>query len=281
MLKKQELVSTLSEEARALANASFPKDPGYARVSIPRINFVSQDKTETVVNPKTKKKEVKLVAEAGTFSRSVPTDVINEDTGKKEWEQQEIGIAMQAIVIFARKQLRHYDGASWINSSMYDDESDIIPLFKDGAEIARGTAKELQAMPEFDGTDRAGKPKSKLEENKVIFLMFKLDEDSDYALHQLTVRGSSMFSFKDYTKKVTPSTVLTEMSSVGEKNGAIEWNKITFKAVRELSQDEFDTFVAPNVASMQEDINRSKEFFAKKAEEDAMFSGEEVKQLGS
>src|SRR5512137_1705100 len=94
MAKKETAVAEVVGSAIDELRTAFPVDQGYTKIWLPRISFVSQDKTEETKNPKTGKKEIKIITEAGTFSveKQGEEEVINEDGSKsRPWEKTEIG----------------------------------------------------------------------------------------------------------------------------------------------------------------------------------------------
>ena len=225
MSKNTEISKTASQEVLAQLAQSFPTDPGALKIQLPRIGFVSQDKTEG------KGKAMKVVTEAGTFYLETVADELDED-GKKVFGKEEIGSSIEGIVLFQRKQLKYYDAANnkFISSPVYDSDDEIVPIFGDKKEIARGTPAELKKKYEYTKDD--GKVASRLEENKVLYLIYKGEK------YQMTIRGSSMYAFKSYCKTTQPNTVVTKFSSEAKENGSIAWNQMTFKAVRPLNAEE-------------------------------------------
>lgn len=225
---------------------SFPTDPGMNKIFLPRISFVSQDKTEG------KGKATKVVVEAGTFFTEVQLDEIDEETGKKAWEKTEVGTTMEAIILYQRKQLKYYDAAteSFTSSPVYDDDNEIIPLFAMKKQVAKGTPEELKKAYQYaDKTD--GKIKSKLEDNRILYILYKGE------IWQLNLRGSSMWSFRTYVKGTNPSTVLTKFGSEPKEQGSNSWNQMTFKPVRSLTAAEAKDILA-RVRTIQEDIQKEK-----------------------
>lgn len=214
-----------SAELVAALAAQFPQDPGFTRVLHPRLTFISQDKTEG------KGKNMKVIMEAGTFLEERETDELNE-AGKKIWSKTELGTEIEGTIIFQRKQLRFFDEATeeYTSSPIYDKDDEIVPLFCNKKEITRGTPADLKAKYQY--TDKEGKVKSRLEENRILYILIN-DE-----LHQLNLRGSSMFSFMAYTRTTVCPTVVTHMSSEAMEKGSIEWNKMTFTPVRTLNSEE-------------------------------------------
>lgn len=219
------------EETLAILSESFPVEPGGSKFFIPRrISMVSQDKTEG------KGKQMKVITEAGTFFMENQTEEKDEN-GKPIWEKTELGTTFQGIIIFQRKQLKMYDEKTelFTSSPIYDSEDEVVPLFCDKAEVARGTPAELKAKYAF--TDDNGKQKSKLEDNRVLYV------DVDGELYQMNLRGSSMYSFLTYARKVSPPTVVTEFSSEPKEKGSIAWNQMTFTPIRKLAQKEAESLI--------------------------------------
>jgi hypothetical protein len=67
MTKGKELANVVSEETLVALQESYPVEQNGQRIILPRLGLVSQDQTEEVKNPKTGKKEIKIITEAGTF----------------------------------------------------------------------------------------------------------------------------------------------------------------------------------------------------------------------
>lgn len=257
-------MSAPSEETLALLRNEFPVDAAFERKYPPRISLLSQDKTEEVKNPKTGKKEINVIAEAGTFSIERQSDDVDEVTGKKLWEKTEIGTELEGIILFNRKQLRYYDKTtdSFIQSPIYDQDDEIIPLRSNGAEIDRGTPKELQAK--YPGLSAAGKPKSKLEDYRILYVLFK-EEDRDPEMYEIAIRGTSMYAYRDYVKVARPSVpaVITSFGSEYQKNGATEWHKMTFAVVRPITAVEANQVLALT-QDLKAGIAEQKAFFAER-----------------
>lgn len=236
------------KELAALRN-EFPIESSYQRILLPRLGLISQDVTEG------RGKSLKVIAEAGIFYIDRQEDEENAETGKKDWNREELGTSVEAIILYQRKQLRFYDGEKYTSSPIYDSNDEVVPLFKDKAEVARGIPKELQARPEFQGTTAKGKPTSKLEENRILYVLYKGE------IYQLNIRGTSMFAFFKYSREVTPNTVLTEFDSEPKENGATKWNQMTFKKVRVITSKEAKE-VMERIQSLKEGILAEKAFYA-------------------
>jgi len=253
--KKTALAKPASEEELAALNNEFPRDPGYMAVMPPRLGMYSQDKTEKVG------KTIKLIQEAGVFYTEKPGDEKDEEN-KTIWVKDEFGEEIEGIILFQRKQLGYYDGASFTSSPIYDNDDEVVPLWKDRAEVDRGTPAELMARPEYAGINaRTGKPQSKLEENRILYVLFRGD-DEEYSLYQMNLRGSSKWAFLSYVRKTTPNTVITRFSSVPKENGSIAWNQMTFEVDRIINSEELE-LVKHHTKEIKEGIAMVKEHFAR------------------
>lgn len=246
--KNQEIAVRPSEEALAALKNSYPMDLGFTRTLLPRISFASQDVTEG------KGKAMKVIAEAGTFFTEVQTDEKDEE-GKNVWEKNEIGGAMQGIILFQRKQLKFFDGEKYTSSPVYDTDDEVLPLFKDKKEVDRGTPKELKARPQYQGKSAAGKDISKLEDNRLLYVLY------EGKVHQLSLRGTSMYAFREYARNVLPPAVLTEFKSEPQEKGSIAWNQMTFEKIRDLDANEIAD-VQSRVDEIRNSIAEEKAYFA-------------------
>lgn len=257
----------------ALLNNLFPTEDGFQRTFLPRLGMFSQNKFE--VDKKTK--QANLVQEAGTFYVEKQDEEETEDEHgemKRQFRKIELGTdPIQGIIIFVRKQLSLYDSATetYTSSPIYDEETDIIPLWCNKAEVAKGTTAELKAL--YPGTSRTGKPMSKLKDNRILYVLFRAPDDEEPQLYQLNIAGTSMYAFQDYRKKVRPNVplVLTEFSSVEKEQGDTEWNQMTFTKVRDLDASETRD-VAERVREMSEAITQEKARFAEKNATDAQWN---------
>jgi hypothetical protein len=221
----KEITIAPTEQELAELKSMFPVVDGFTRIALPRISFISQDKTEG------KGKAMKVVAEAGTFMTEKEGEEVDEDD-KKIWEKNEVGTSFDGIIIYQRKQLKMYDAntETFTSSPIYDNDEDVIPLFSNKAEIDRGTPKDLKKKYEF--VDDNGKTKSKLEDNRILYILYN-DE-----LFQLNLRGSSMYAYMTFSKKYQPNTILTTFDSEAKEKGSIAWNQITYTKARDLSGEE-------------------------------------------
>jgi len=204
---------------------------GFNKIKLPRIGFASQDVMEGTGKNK------KVTVEAGTFFLERETDELKEN-GKKLWSKEEIGTTMEGIILYHRYQLSYYDESTelYTSSPVYDSADEVIPLWCDGKQIAKGTPAELKKLYKFVGED--GKEKSKLKDNRIVYVLYK-DE-----LFQLNLHGSSMYSFMKYVRTVNPPTVVTEFASEFQEKGKIQWNMMTFNPKGSIAQEMFPEIVA-------------------------------------
>lgn len=256
--KSKEVAVVASDEVLAQLGEAYPQEAGGTGIFLPRLGMYSQDKTEET--GKGKDKKIKVIEAAGEFYTEHQSDEVDEETGKKTWEKEELGDSIQAIIFFKRYQLRMYDESTeqYTSSPIYDRDDEVIPLFCDKKEVTLGTPAELKAKYMF--TDKNGKRKSALEDNRVVYVLYNGEE------YQMNFRGSSMYSLLTYERSVQAPTVLTEMSSEKMTKGDISWNKMTFKAVRKLNADEAEK-VLELQTNAREAIAASKANYASKDED--------------
>lgn len=260
----KELMVPASEEALALLRQEYPTEMGFNRTLLPRFGLVSQDVTEEVRDPKTKKKTLNIVAEAGTLytEKQGEEEEEGEDGVKrKKWERTDLGAETEGVILYQRKQLKYYDESTekYTSSPVYDTDDEVIPLFLEKKEIARGTPLELKKL--YPGVNQAGKAVSKLEDNRILYVLI----DGD--IHQLNLRGSSMYSFLTYARKTLPPSVLTKFSSEAKEKGSINWNMMTFEAVRGLTESEVQE-VLEKVGEIKGGIETEKAYYAANAPSD-------------
>lgn len=281
----REVASAADQEKLDLMKQAFPVEERVQFLSFPRLKMISQPITEEV--KKNGKTELKVVTEAGTFCTEIQDEEeseVEEEVivkGKKKveivkkklWQTTEIGTTIQGIIIFQRKQLKFFDeaGGNFISSAMYDKDTDIVPLFEGKTEIARGTPKELQEPYMALKKGQNGKPDknvSDLKDTRILYVYLPEFEK----VFQLSIGGTSMYSYLNYTRTVMPSVpgVLTEFTSEGQENGKIRWNKMMFEKVRDVTDEEADQILEAQGIIMK-GIMDAKAFFASKeanAEED-------------
>ena len=238
--KKTTALSTeVSSETLAALSADYPVEAGAQRIMLPRLGFVSQDKTEEVKDPKTGKKKINIVTEAGTFFTEVESDETDSE-GKKVWTRSEIGTEVKdVVIIFQRKQLRYFDSTTqeFTSSPVYDNDTEIVPLFCNKAQVHRGTPEELRKLPQFQVTEN-GKTKTKLEDNRILYVLL------DGIVYQMNLRGSSMWAFRSWARKVLPPSVLVTLNSESKTAGSNNWNQMTFTVQRKLTESEGQDILA-------------------------------------
>lgn len=227
-IKGKDITLAPSDEVLAQLREAFPTDPALSRITLPRLGMYSQDQTEG------KGKAMKVIAEAGTFFLERQTDEVDEETGKNIWTKDELGTEIEGIILFKRRQLRMYDEDTelYTSSPVFDTDDEVVPLFCEKKETARGTPADLKALYQYTADD--GKTKSKLEDNVILYV--KLSADNK--VYQLNLRGSSMYAFRTYARTTLVPAVVTRFSSEAKSKGSIEWNQMTFEVARELNGNE-------------------------------------------
>lgn len=267
MKKSTALSTAVSEESLALLRESYPVETTFQRIMLPRLGLVSQDVTEG------KGKAMKVVTEAGTFYTEKQTDELDEND-KKIWEKEEIGIGIEGIVLFQRKQLRFYDSSNetYTSSPIYDNDEEVIPLFCNKQEVDRGTPAELKAKEEYQGLSAKGKPISKLEDNRILYVLYNGE------VYQMNLRGTSMYAFKKYASTTLPNSVVTAFGSEAKENGSISWSQMTFQVSRQLNQKEANDIIK-RVQEIKEAIMAEKGQYAPVATTTERLVAKEVKNF--
>lgn len=245
---KKELQTVVNEESLAFLRSEFPQEQGFRKIVFPRLGLVTQDITEG------RGKNMKVITEAGTFFIERASDELDEN-GKKVFEKEEIGMDFEGTIIYQRRQLKYYDESNekFVSSPVFDTDNDIVPLFCDKKEIARGTPAELKARPEYS-FEKDGKQKSKLEEARILYIL------KDGELFEMNIRGSSMYSYMSYARKTLPPAVLTKFSSEAMEKGQIAWNKLVLSDVKKLDQAEVDK-VMTKISEIKEEIGKEQAYF--------------------
>lgn len=258
---KKETKSTalaVAPDAAQLAQLDnlFPQEQGFTDALFPRITFKSQDVLEG------KGKDKKVVIEAGTFFLEEETEEVDE-TGKKKWSHDEIGTSIEITILFQRKQLKYYDEGTeeFTSSPIYDTDEEVVPLFCNKKEIFRGTPAELKAKYQY--TDKEGKTKSNLEENRILYVLY------NGAVHQMNLRGSSMYSFLGYARKTKANAVITVITSEAKEKGTIEWNQMVFTPTRALTKTEVDEVITKTL-EIVDGIKAKKAYFAAQGNQPAI-----------
>lgn len=244
--KTRAVANVASDDVLAALSEGYKQEESTQGIRLPRFGLVSSDVTEEVKNPKTGKKEIKILTEAGIFYIERETDEEEEIVDgkgkvigtKKKWERTEIGTEAEIIIFFKRYQLAEYDQQTklYTSSPVYDNDDEVLPLFCDGNEIDRGTPADLKKKYMYE--DKKGKQRCSLEVRRVLYILYEGE------VYQWTLRGSSLWSLSDYEKKVLSPTVLTHVSSTAEENGDVSWNKAKFTVLRKVNQEEGEQVVA-------------------------------------
>ena len=234
---KKEIIAVASEEALAELSGDFPKESSFTRIVLPKFGMLSQDLTQTVGTGKAKK--IELVQPAGAFYIEQKTgEKITRDDGTEVDEYAKTFLEDEAPmvhIVYSRKMLSHYDEATetYTSSPIYDEDTEIVPLFEKKQEVARGTPAQLKALPRFRTlSKKTGKPTSSLRDERVLYVVYNGE------LMQLQLHGSSLWAFVAYAKKVSPPRVLTRLGSENKVNGSIEWSPMTFVPERQITADE-------------------------------------------
>jgi hypothetical protein len=252
MSKNKEVSTRVEQDINKQLAEAYPSEPMAQRINLPRIDYVSQDKTEG------KGKSMKVVVEAGTFFTNSATDEKDEE-GKTVYEKKEIGTSFEGIILYQRKQLRYYDESTneFINTPVYDNDDEVLPLWRSKKEIAKGTPAELKEPYKYE--DKDGKTKCRLEDVRILYIEY------DGEIYQLSLRGSSMWAFKKFATGTIPNQYWTRFSSESKENGAISWNQMTFTAFKELTLEEKQD-VLNKIKVIQNTIMAEKSQFMKTVE---------------
>ncbi len=246
------MTKKISEQQLATLNESFPVMGENTRPSYPRFGMLSKDITEETGTGKNKK--IKVIEAAGTFYTEKDEGEVS-DEGKKVWTKTFIeGDTVDVIITYHRKQLRRYDESlgKFYSTPIYDSADQVIPLYLDKQIVKRGTPAELQSM--YPKLTQKGKPSSDLKEETILYVIYEGET------YQMNLSQSSKWSFKDYTKSVNPSTVMTSLGSVEETFGANTFRKVTFAKGRMIDGDEFE-LVSENQSALKETVENDNQLF--------------------
>ena len=250
--KETGLTKPVSDDVAQQLSQGFPQEQGFTKMILPRLTLIATDKTEG------RGKAMKVVQEAGVFLKEYQSEEVDEND-KKIWAKDEIGTEIEGTIVFQRKQLKYFDQATeeFTSSTIFDSNEEVIPLFCNKAEVARDTVANLKAK--YNYVDKDGKTKSRLEDNKILYVLYEGE------IHQLALRGSSMYSCKTYLKTfappASPALVLTKFSSEPREKGDIQWSAMTFETVRKLNAKEAEVILNHQNAIRQA-IAEEKAYFA-------------------
>ena len=235
-------VAVADEKTLAKVAGAYQQEGRGTVIQFPRICLAAQDDED---------KDLK----AGQFYIERQSDEVDEETGKKVFEREKIKDGLEVMIYYKRHQLQYFDGKDFFNSPIYDLPDEVLPLWKKGTEVHRGTPAELRAEYEYkDPTTK--KVKTLLQDSRILYVIYK-DE-----LYQMNLRGSHMYALLKYERGVNPTTVITKLSSEYQKKGKNEWNQMTFAIVKKLTptqatlvaekQDELIQKIAEQKAGFEE-----------------------------
>ncbi len=247
-----EIVNQVSAEQLAELKALNPQGDSFQRINVPRLSMLAKDLTEESGTRKNKK--IEIIQPAGAFY--IEREGTNED-GERTWDKEYIdGDSIDVLVAFNRKQLSMWDDADKVftNTPIYDEDTQILPLWKGGKEETRATPKELQAL--YPALTLKGKPTSKLKEVKILYVVYK-DE-----VYQMNLSQSSKFEFLTYVKGVHPSTVVTTIGSKEQTHGSNTYNVMTFKNAGTVNTEQYEA-IKDTATMIRESIEAEKAYYAK------------------
>lgn len=250
MAKKE---TQLTEAQLAILNESYPVIEENSRLILPRFGMLSKDITEESGTGKNKK--ITVIQASGTFFTERDLGE-TDDNGKKKWTREYIDDVeeIDVVITYHRRQLRKYDSSleKFISSPIYDTSEQIIPLYLDRQVIKRGTEKELQSL--YPALTQKGKPTSDLKQDTILYILYNNE------LFQCNLSQSSKWEFKNYAKKVNPSTVVTIIGSVEETFGDNTYRKMTFTNKRMITSVEFE-LVNEGQVILKENVKADEKFY--------------------
>ena len=253
----------LSEEQLAILNESYPISPDESSgLKLPRLGMLSKDITEESGTGKSKKIEV--VQAAGTFYTESDQGEVNEETGKAKWTKEYLDAAtLDVIIVYHRRQLRRFDAGlkKFYSTPIFDDATQIVPLYLDGQIVKRGNQAELQAL--YPKLTQKGKPSSDLKEEAILYVIYKNE------LYQMNISQSSKWMFKTYKKSLNPSTVVTTIGSVEDTFGDNTFYKMTFASKGIIDVKMFETVVTQQNVVKDQVENDQKFYLASGGQEAA------------
>ena len=247
------MTKKITEEQLAILNDAFPVASDSTRPSYPRFGMLSKDITE--VSGKGANKKVTVLQAAGTFYTEKDEGEMDPETGKKVWTKTFIeGETVDVIIAFHRRQLRMYDSSleKFYSTPVYDNASQVLPLYLDKQVVMKGTQAELQSK--FPTLTLKGKPSSKLKEETILYVIYEGE------MYQMNLSQSSKWTFKDYAKQGNPSTCITTLGSVEDTFGDNTFSKVTFTKGRMIDSDEFET-VSEGQSTLKETVENDSQLF--------------------
>lgn len=263
-----QLSTSASKEELAALTKAFPRDvEDRPRMSLPRLGMLAKDLIEE--NGSGKNKTITVLQAAGTFYTEKKSDETDE-FGDVKWVKEFLnGDSIEVVVFYQRRQLKMFDSntESFISSPIYDDKDQIVPLFQNGQEIAKGTPAELQSK--YPSLSAKGKPTSKLKETRVLYVMFNGEP------YQINLSESSKYAFKNYARRTNIPTVLTEVGSEEQTRGSNVYRQMTFKTLRTVTNEEFQN-INKFVADVQSFLEAIKEQFTPHVEAKVEYPTEQI-----
>lgn len=265
MAKKetQEVTTTADAAVLAALGAQVPADAGFTRIQLPRIAFKAKAKIEQDPDDEDK---MKVIFKAGSFFTERETEEKDEE-GKVVWDRQNIGVTLEGIVVYKRKQLRYYDEPSttYYSTPIFDTPDQVIPLFAGGKKIASGTPAALKKMDLFK-FEKDGKTRSNLSDNTIVYLL--VGEE----LFQFSITSiGAIIDFSKYGQKVQYGLAanVTRFTSTKEVKGDNNYNALAFEAARLITAEEA-VLVQEKINLVVDAINAEKEFYANMSEDSAV-----------
>jgi len=220
----------------------------------PKIGMLSKDVTEESGTGKAKKIEV--INAAGEFYVESKSDEVDENNKAIYIKTFFEGELIEGIIVYHRKLLKMWDEANktFIFTPLFDDESEVVPLFKGKDKINTGTPKQLQSL--YPALTLKGKPTSDLKEITMLYVL------KDEELYQMELSVSSGWEFSSYKRSVVVPATVTIFSSVEETFGTNTYRKMVFKSKGNISAEQFEV-VKETVQNIKDSINAEKEYFNK------------------
>lgn len=253
----------ISKEQLVILNEQYPVAEESDKLLLPRLGMLSKDIVEESGTGKNKK--IKVIESAGTFFTESDEGEVNEETGKKVWSKKFIdGETIDLTIVYHRRQLRKFDSSlnKFIQSPIFDNSEQVIPLYLDKQVIQRGTQAKLQSL--YPALTQKGKPTSDLKEECILYVIY------GGTLYQMNISQSSKWEFKSYSKGLNPASVITTVGSLEDTFGKNTFRKMTFKTKRIIKTDEFDAINDGQVA-IRESVASDQKFYLESGKKDEEF----------
>ena len=257
MAKQSTAVTTVaSDKQLEKVSSVYKSEEAAVRIYFPRLGMYSKDKTEQVINSRTKKKELKIIGESGEFFIQRETEETDGE-GKKIWETVDLGKKINLHIIYKRYQLRKYDEKTelYTSSPIFDFDDEEIPLFCEKKEVDRGLPKDLIEKDSYKDPE-TGKTRSLLEEQRVMYVIYEGE------VYQMNLRGSSMWALKAFERaNGNPTQFLTTITPEHKKRGSNEWDCMKFEVSRKVTSAEAE-LIEEKQKELMEKIAEQKAGFA-------------------